>query len=131
MNLKVVFSIHPRTSGLINQYGIDVVNYPNILFVPPVGYIDSLSYQKEARAVITDSGGMQKEAYLFRKKCALIRTETEWVEALETGWTCLSYDRLDELQQVVDQPGGQFIENLFGDGHTAEYILEILMKELI
>jgi UDP-GlcNAc3NAcA epimerase len=130
LNLKVVFAIHPRTSDLLNKYGIDTGNYPNILFVPPVGYIDSLSYQKEAQAVITDSGGMQKEAYLLQKKCALIRTETEWVEALETGWTSLAFDRLDDLQQVIDQPGGPYIENLFGDGHTAEYIMNVLQKEL-
>jgi UDP-GlcNAc3NAcA epimerase len=127
---KVVFAIHPRTSGLLHQYGVDTSRFSNIIFIPPVGYLDSLSWQKGASAVITDSGGMQKEAYLLRKKCVVIRTETEWTEALETGWTILLFDRLNELQEVIGQPAKAYIENIFGDGHTAEYITDMLVKNL-
>lgn len=82
LDAKVIFSIHPRTKQKIENFKIKLENKKNIKVINPCSYIDSISYQKNALAVITDSGGIQKEAYILKKKCITIRKETEWVETL-------------------------------------------------
>ena len=68
LDYKVILPLHPRTSGKLASYGLTVDMFSNIEFIGPIGYLDSLSYQKYAECIITDSGGMQKEAYMLKKK---------------------------------------------------------------
>lgn len=130
LSAKVVFPIHPRTSNLLQKYNIDRSDYDNIIMIPPVGYFDSLSYQKNALAVLTDSGGMQKEAYWLGKKCVTVRKETEWVETLEGGWNTLCFDQLDNIQQIIDAPAGEYNELLYGEDLVAKRIVANIIENL-
>lgn len=84
---KIVFPIHPRTQEVLEQNGIKLSS--NIKLVKPQGYIDFISLESNAKKIITDSGGIQKEAFILNKPCITLRSETEWVETIESGWNCL------------------------------------------
>lgn len=122
----VVFPIHPRTANNLRKWGVDVERYPNIRFVDPVGYEACLSYQASARYVITDSGGIQKEAYMLQVPCITVRSETEWVETLEGGCNTLVFDRLEDIADLVGRERSITFQDLYGDGHAAEEITDII-----
>lgn len=128
LDKKVIFSIHPRTLNILKANSFDLKSYSNIEFVPPTGYLDSISYQKNASCVITDSGGIQKEAYMLKKKCITIRKETEWVETLENGWNSLVFDDVTIIPEVLQRELEWHNPNLYGDGHAAKEIVEIIKK---
>lgn len=125
---KVIFSIHPRTVARLAQFGIKVEDFSNITFIPPMGYVESISYQKFSDCVITDSGGIQKEAYILGKKCITLRSETEWTETLKNGWNTLVFEDLTLIKSVLESPLGEYIENVYGDGQAATEITEIIRK---
>jgi len=130
LDRKVIFAVHPRTISRIKTFGIKLNNYSNVEFIDPVGYIESISYQSYADAVITDSGGIQKEAYMLKKKCITIRSETEWVETLENGWNKLLFDDLSVLQDILNEQPGSYIPDIYGDGHASEKIVNIIKNKL-
>lgn len=130
LKAKVVFPIHPRTSNLLKEYGVKKEEYDNIIMIQPVGYFDSLSYQRSADAVLTDSGGMQKEAYWMKKKCVTIRKETEWVETQEGGWNTLSFENLDKMQEIIDRIPENYNERLYGGEEVADSIVTTISKSL-
>jgi UDP-GlcNAc3NAcA epimerase len=76
--------------------------------------------------IITDSGGMQKEAYILKKKCITVRSETEWVETLENGWNTLVFENLQDIKSIMNQEPGVYTENMYGDGKAAEEITAII-----
>ncbi len=83
---KIIFPVHPRTRKMLAEsFSIS----PNILITEPVGYLDFIALENSARRIITDSGGIQKEAYLLKKPCITLRTETEWVETVKEKWNML------------------------------------------
>jgi UDP-GlcNAc3NAcA epimerase len=126
----VVFPIHPRTVARLASFNLTTASYPNIRFVDPVGYVESISFQSFCDAVITDSGGMQKEAYMLGKKCITLRSETEWTETLNHGWNTLLFEHLDQMPAILQQQPGMYIDNLYGDGHAAAAITELIKKHL-
>lgn len=99
MDKKVVFPIHPRTKNIINSNNIKVAD--NIELIPPQGYIEFQGLLKHAGKVITDSGGLQKEAYIAGKPCITLRPETEWVETVASGWNILMDIEDDELVEKI------------------------------
>src|SRR5690606_13389824 len=109
---QVILAIHPRTKARLAQYHIDTASFTNINFIDPTGYVDSISYQAYAEAIITDSGGMQKEAYMLKKKCITLRSETEWSDTLLNGWNTLVFDDLDILPSIIKQQPGEYIDEL-------------------
>jgi UDP-N-acetylglucosamine 2-epimerase len=127
----VVFPVHPRTRNKIEE--LDLVFHRKIerskvKLISPVGYLDMLLLEKNARMVLTDSGGMQKEAYFFGVPCVTLRTETEWVETVDSGWNKLvGHDRKRILSAVNDRhwPVGR-TPQIFGDGHSSERVVDIL-----
>lgn len=127
----IIFPIHPRTLNRLLNFGISLNSFNNIKFIEPVGYIESLSYQKYSDCVITDSGGIQKEAYMLKKLCITIRPETEWNETLLGGWNNLIYDNLNLISKVLDSNPSEHIENLFGDGHAANFIVNKIIDKFI
>ena len=131
-NLKkpVVFPLHPRTFARMDNFGLSKDQFPNIQFIAPVGYVESVSYQKFADCIITDSGGMQKEAYMLGKKCITIRSETEWSETLVNGWNTLLFNDIEEIKEVIEQPPGEYIADVYGDGNAAAEIAGIILKNL-
>ncbi|MDP2175045.1 MAG: UDP-N-acetylglucosamine 2-epimerase (non-hydrolyzing) [Bacteroidota bacterium] len=130
LDKPVIFSIHPRTLNLLkNSYQIDL-NFNNIAFIEPQGYFDNLAYLKNCDCVITDSGGMQKEAYWLKRKCITIRKETEWTETLENGCNTLVFDNLSEIQKIISDTNIQFDDTLYGTANASEIIAEKTMAYL-
>ena len=123
---RVVVPLHPRTRSKLSATFLD--QFDNISFIEPVGYIESLSLQQSSLTVITDSGGIQKEAYWLKKKCITVRPETEWVETLEEGWNTLVFDNLDTIPEVLANIPGAYNENLYGTGEATKAIAAILNK---
>jgi UDP-GlcNAc3NAcA epimerase len=122
---EVVFPIHPRTSAALERIGARWAAH--VRAIPPVGYFDMIALCSGARLVATDSGGLQREAYFFGVPCLTLREETEWVETVETGWnTLVGVDpgRILEAWSKIGRPAAR--PPIFGDGHAAERIVEIL-----
>ena len=130
LNKTVIFSIHPRTIARMKAFGLSNENYPNIHFIEPVGYVESISYQMFASCIITDSGGMQKEAYMLQKKCITLRSETEWTETLEGGWNTLLFNDFHKLNEVILAEPGNYVAGMYGDGHAAVEICGIIKNNL-
>lgn len=123
---KVIFAIHPRTRIAMSKFGMDESNYKNISFIDPQPYFENLGYIHSSSGLITDSGGMQKEAYWLKKKCATIRSETEWVETLEGGANTLLFEDLSTVSFVMNDTDIVFQSDLYGDGQACKKIVEIL-----
>jgi len=87
LNLPVLFPIHPRTRKAIKGLNI---KFSNIRFIPPLSYLNMLTVEKNAKLIITDSGGVQKEAFYLKVPCIVLRDESEWRELLDTGWNLLT-----------------------------------------
>lgn len=130
LDKKVIFPIHPRTISRMKDYAIDPNALTNIAFIEPVSYVESISWQKYANCIITDSGGIQKEAYMLKKRCITVRTETEWTETLEGGWNTLIFEDLSQLKSVISRPLGAYKDNLYGDGRAAENIVKTVLEHI-
>lgn len=120
----VVFPIHPRTRNRIKTYDLEYLL--NKLFViEPVGYLDMLQLEKHAKVILTDSGGVQKEAFWLRVPCVTLRDETEWVETVEYGWNRLvGADKDKILNSVLNITPGEYID--FSGEYSAPKICKIL-----
>ncbi|HKP91726.1 MAG TPA: UDP-N-acetylglucosamine 2-epimerase (non-hydrolyzing) [Thermoleophilaceae bacterium] len=127
--LDVVFPVHPRTRARLDQSGLAerLAARPGVRLTPPVGYLDLLALAGSARAVLTDSGGLQKEALLLGVQCVTLRDTTEWVETLEGGWNTLVDLDADAALAALDRgrPGGD-PPDLYGGGHASERIRDLL-----
>ncbi len=131
MDEPVVFPVHPRAKSVVAKLhaGFGVSGKTSKLsLIDPVGYLDMLVLEQNARMILTDSGGVQKEAYFFGVPCVTVRSETEWVETLQDGWNVLvPSDRRAILEAVQGRPS---IEGhpppIFGDGNAAGRIVELL-----
>jgi UDP-GlcNAc3NAcA epimerase len=123
--LGVVFPMHPRTrSRLEGTLLLDRLS--GIHVVPPLGYLDFLELARNARAILTDSGGVQKEAYLLGVPCVTLRDTTEWVETVEAGWnTLVDLDRDAALAALERTPPAERPE-LYGGGRAAERVCDIV-----
>ena len=118
----VVFPLHPRTRARLESAGL-MERVARLRVTPPLGYLDFLTLASGARAVLTDSGGVQKEAYLLGTPCVTMRDTTEWVETLETGWNVLVDLDTDAALRALEQPppAGERPE-LYGGGRAGERI---------
>jgi UDP-GlcNAc3NAcA epimerase len=121
----VVLPLHPRTRERLMAAGL-MDRLDGIKVVPPLGYLDFMKLARHARAVLTDSGGVQKEAYLLGVPCVTLRDTTEWVETVETGWnTLVDLDPAAALAALERRPPADRPE-LYGGGHAAERVCEVL-----
>ena len=130
INDKIIFPIHPRTTKFIDIHGLKKNIGKNIIITKPVGYFDIIWLQKNARKILTDSGGIQKEAFLLNVPCITLRENTEWIETVENGWNVLVgsdkekiLDALNNFQPMKKQ------RNVFGNGDASEKIVKILTSE--
>jgi UDP-N-acetylglucosamine 2-epimerase len=122
--LPVILPLHPRTRKQLNALGIHT---KEVQVLDPVSYLDMLVLEKNARVILTDSGGVQKEAFFFRVPCVTLREETEWVETVETGWnTLVGCDPERMVQAALEAHPG--IESVwpYGDGQAAGRIMDLL-----
>jgi len=129
----VIFPIHPRTRKLMKTHNI-TVNSQNLKLVEPVSYQEMIVLEKNAKTIITDSGGVQKEAYFAGVPCVVLRGETEWVELVENGWAKLIGSQFDQLQPLLS--GSIPLKTLrsdqiFGDGNASQKISDILKTDLL
>jgi UDP-GlcNAc3NAcA epimerase len=121
----VVLPLHPRTRERLTAAGL-MDRLDGIRIVPPLGYLDFMKLARHARAVLTDSGGVQKEAYLLGVPCVTLRDTTEWVETVEAGWnTLVDLDPGAALAALERRPPESRPE-LYGGGHAAERVCEVL-----
>ena len=106
-----------------------IVAGPNVLVIGPVGYLDMLVLEENAESIVTDSGGVQKEAYFVRRPCVTVRESTEWTETVSAGWNVLVGADPDAISEAMRsfRPQGD-TPSLFGDGHAAERIVEALSE---
>ena len=136
--LKLVLPLHPRTKSkleenLSKELFNQIKNSPDILILPPVGFLDIIALQKNAKLIVTDSGGLQKEAFFFKKPCLILRDQTEWIEIVENGNAKLVGAK---TEQIVDN-GRKLIEeryltypSFYGDGNAALFIAEKIIEHI-
>lgn len=122
---KVILPLHPRTKKIINQ---NQLKY-DFTIIEPVGYFDMLELIRNSKLVLTDSGGLQKEAYFLGKNCVTLRDETEWVELVEDGFNILAgadAEKIIEYASVMKNKTSDFTKNLFGRGDAGSLIVKHL-----
>lgn len=132
----VVLPLHPRTSKLLKtnlkpELLQQIENSTAISIVPPVSFLEMVALERHSQLVITDSGGVQKEAYFFEKPCIIMRPETEWIELLEAGTAELTDADGERIvgawNRFWQNPPANF-PKVFGDGHAAEFMLEKILE---
>ncbi len=124
---SVVFPCHPRTEKLLNQFGLWGELQENVKIIRPIGYFDMLMLEKNAKKILTDSGGVQKEAYILGVPGITLRENTEWVETVTDGWNVLVGTRKDEIIRAIrefEPEKGQ--RDVFGRGDASRNIASII-----
>ena len=137
-NKTVVLPLHPRTSKLLN-INLDkdlfdkITNSKNIIILPPASFLDMIILERHAQMIITDSGGVQKEAFFFQKPCLILRSETEWTEIVGCGAAVIT----DADENRIVESFNNFVENpphnfpdIFGDGNAAAFICKEMLENL-
>jgi UDP-GlcNAc3NAcA epimerase len=137
LGVPVVFPVHPRTRRAMERFNLLPQIPASIQLCPPLGYLEAIAAVRDAAVVVTDSGGLQREAYWLGRPCVSLRRETEWVETLECGANALvpPLEAGDSLRRVVitqrqwqrDQP---WSADAYGDGHAAERIADAIEVHL-
>ncbi|ASJ11444.1 non-hydrolyzing UDP-N-acetylglucosamine 2-epimerase [Thermococcus thioreducens] len=129
----IVFPAHPRTQKYLKAYGLigKIKSVGNVMLIPPVGYLDMLVLEENAGKILTDSGGVQKEAYFLKVPCITLREKTEWVETVEDGWNILVGADKEEILKAIKEfePNGETYTYKFGDGKASEKIVKILGED--
>ena len=124
---NLVFPCHPRTEKCLKRFGLWGELVEKIKVIKPVGYLDMLMLEKNADKVLTDSGGVQKEAYILKVPCITLRETTEWVETVEDGWNVLvgvDKERIGKMVNEFEPNKNQ--REVFGDGNASEKITGII-----
>ena len=136
--LKLVLPLHPRTRVRLEyQLSENLFNEVNqskmISLIEPVGFIDMISLEKNAKIIVTDSGGVQKESFFFKKPCVILRPETEWVEIVNNGNAILTdsnYDRIIKSFNLLLSRTDYTYPNFYGDGNASEFICNKIVTHL-
>jgi UDP-N-acetylglucosamine 2-epimerase (non-hydrolysing)/UDP-GlcNAc3NAcA epimerase len=125
--LPTVFPVHPRTRARLRAAGLEERLEAAVTVTPPLGYVDFLKLARHAKAVLTDSGGVQKEAYLVETPCVTLRDTTEWVETVELGWNVLVGLDVEAALSALTRPAPAAERpDLYGGGHAGERIRDVL-----
>jgi UDP-GlcNAc3NAcA epimerase len=135
--IKLVFPVHPRTEKYLKQYGLyqALKDTPNIHLIKPVGYLEMLVLTKNAGKILTDSGGLQKEAYFAKVPCITLDTVSAWPETVEDGWNIVVGEetvrqqlrRENIINAVRSFEPNKKQQNIFGNGKAAEKICDLLV----
>lgn len=127
---SVVLPLHPRTRKKLCEYGLWEKLCRSVQIIDPVGYLEMVLLEKNASLIITDSGGVQKEAYFHKRPCITLRDETEWVELLDIGWNKLCDVKLGRWDSLIAQFTGQMQpwEPIYGTGNAAQHIVSQLVE---
>ena len=137
-NLKIVLPLHPRTKEKLNSHLDEnllkeINQNKNLKIIPPTGFLDIISLEKNARLIITDSGGLQKEAFFFQKPCVVLREQTEWIEIVENGNALIAGANelkiISSVETLIKRTDFTY-PNLYGDGNASNFICKKIMEEL-
>ncbi|MCD2502377.1 UDP-N-acetylglucosamine 2-epimerase (non-hydrolyzing) [Clostridium sp. NSJ-145] len=122
---NVILPLHPRTKKFIEDYGLNFND--NIKVIEPIGYLEMLMLESNSKKIVTDSGGVQKEAYFMGKPCITMRDETEWVETVKLGWNkIVGTDKNEIINSIKTFNPTTKQEKIFGDGNASEKIVDII-----
>ncbi len=127
--MPVILPLHPRTKKMLAQHGLRL----QVEVIEPVGYFDMIALLQRASVVLTDSGGLQKEAFFFKTPCVTIRDQTEWIELVDRGFNILANADADDILKkctAMRNKDLNFDVDLYGNGHAAEEILVHLKSRL-
>ena len=135
--IKIILPIHPRTTKMIDQLlepnlKKEIKKTESLKIIPPVGFLDMIALEKNALLIITDSGGVQKESYFFKKPCIILRPQTEWVEIVATKNAIItdtdSVKILKATANFLNHPELQF-PPIFGDANAASFIVKEMISQ--
>lgn len=128
---QVILPLHPRTQKILMQKNIST---QGVTILEPVSYLEMIYLLQSCKMVLTDSGGLQKEAYFFKKPCLTLRDETEWVELVEKGYNTIVGANKEKIIQgflkIADNSSIEFCNALYGEGKAAEIIIQTIKKEI-
>ncbi len=127
--VSIVIPLHPRTKKYIEKFKINISE--KIILIDPVGYLEMLYLLTNCQLVITDSGGLQKEAFFFKKYCLTLRDETEWVELVDNGYSTLVGTKPETIilaYKNIDIKARDFSKKLYGNGDASDIIVSALMS---
>lgn len=127
--IQIVLPLHPRTKSKLQQFKINISE--NIVIIDPVGYLEMIYLLNNCELVITDSGGVQKEAYFFKKACITLRDETEWTELVDKGFNILAGADQDKMVEAFYQNRKvlNFSTDLYGNGNASKIIINALWEK--
>jgi UDP-GlcNAc3NAcA epimerase len=128
-SIPIVFPVHPRTRKVLHQENLTLENH--IIPIEPISYLQMIKLERNASAILTDSGGVQKEAYFFQKPCGTLRNETEWQETVAVGANRLlgaDGSRISRFLQELPQP--KEWSNLYGDGDASVLVVDAVIRTL-
>lgn len=126
-NQNIILPLHPRTKKFIKDYGLNLSD--KVKIIDPIGYLDMIKLMNNSKKIVTDSGGVQKEAYFLEVPCITMRDETEWVETIENGWNILVGSSSEKIIDAINNfnPTHKPLK-IFGNGNAAEIISNIIKK---
>ena len=125
--MPVILPLHPRTKKKLSKANI-ILN-GQIRIIDPVGYLDMIMLEKNANKIATDSGGIQKEAFFYKKSCIILRDETEWVELIDIGVNYLAGADKERILCLLNEHNTiESNESFYGDGNAAKKILKEIIK---
>jgi UDP-GlcNAc3NAcA epimerase len=128
----IIFPVHPRTKKFLREYGLLDSLSENIRCIDPLSYLDMLQLMKHAKKILTDSGGIQKEAYVMGVPCITMRENTEWIETLTGGWNVLVGADKGKIRAAILADVRTNSDNtVFGTGDAAEKIMQVLKGSLV
>lgn len=127
----ILWPVHPRTRARLKDHGLEAAaaRAVNVRLLDPLPYLETIGLLRSAKTLLTDSGGMQKEAYFFGVPCVTLRDETEWVETVALGWNTLvgtDPDRIAAAAHAAARPAER--PQVYGDGHAAERIAKLVVE---
>ena len=122
-----IFPVHPRTRKILTKNNLKFGNH--VKLIDPIGYFEMIAYEENCKCILTDSGGVQKEAFFFNKPCITMRDSTEWVELVESGWNTLTGANSEKIIKTVQSIKRPLeVPTLYGKGDCAELICKELLK---
>ena len=125
LEMPVIFPVHPRTCARLANY--DITWKKHVHLIEPVGYLDMIALARTAYRILTDSGGVQREAFFLGVPCVTLRDETEWTETVEAGWNTLAGTRWQDILKAFDRPKPECLPcGLFGEGDAGVRIAHSL-----
>ena len=130
INMPVIWPIHPRTEKAIQQFGLpQPQDFPHVTVLPPIGFINTQTLIRYAKAVITDSGGIAKEAYFHKTPGLILERQIEWIETVEEGWNHLTGPNTSSILQKLDNLKAPHVHsNCLGDGTASQKIVSLLRQ---